>query len=498
MDRDVPARKPRTPADASAVIGPRTVIWACLVAACSQGAAVDTVEPEGSSDAGAVEADAGDTASCGSSPCAEGETCIEASCVDERCAHVRCSAGTACIQGECVDPAADAGAPEPVIDETADAGPPPEPADAGTTSDAGSEASIDAGTPYAADSGSGGTTGNPTCALAGGNTCTDASTTLCSDLPAIASSDCAICCQRPADPPLWPASFQIVHKDFYTHWDAIDGLGARLPYVLIASQNRPAQVPALRWSQNITTEYGYDEGMLVPFHSGAEIAAFIHRMLQKGEAGPRFVMIDELRDGVGTSTQTLVHDCAVELATRYPQWRGRWGAYVVNGPHVAYTGLNDDGKPAIDALLDAGAILAAEMYARRVDYCNAGSTTAARDAWLADFFHGSRGSFPQARFHWLAQRKVARRSTSQLSILFGVTDGYMTGTGPAVFLDRMFYVWRTRSGYPSVLLPNGGGVGSWKWQDQSPTSRDLAFAQSFEHYVVQGRTNSLKGAVSCP
>jgi hypothetical protein len=299
---------------------------------------------------------------------------------------------------------------------------------------------------------------------------------------------------RPSEPPLVPSSFQIVHKDFVTSWDSILPLAQANAYVLIASQNKPDSVTHAQWAQNITSEYGVDAGNIVPFSSGEEMADFIHAQFQKGATAPRRIMIDELR----SNTKDRVHGCAVAMATKYPQWRGRWGAYLVHGANVSYPGLNTDPTPAIDALLDAGATLSAEMYPARSQYCAAGTTTAQRDEWLGAFFRGSKGAFPQGRFHWLSERKVARKSDSQLSLLFGVIDTYMTGSGPAVFLDRMFYIWRTKSGYPSVLLPGGGGVGAYKWHDQSPSSRDLAFAQSFEHYVVQGQTTSLKGQVSCP
>ncbi|MBM4358865.1 MAG: hypothetical protein FJ096_12240 [Deltaproteobacteria bacterium] len=335
---------------------------------------------------------------------------------------------------------------------------------------------------------------DPSCGALGGNTCTSSATTLCQGLPLLASSDCEVCCQRPPDPPLVPSSFQIVHKDFVTSWDSILPLAKANAYVLIASQNKPDSVTHAEWAQNITSEYGVDEGNVVPFASGEAMADFIHAQFQKGATAPRRIMIDELR----SNTKDRIHACALAMATKYPQWRGRWGAYLVHGANVAYPGLNTAPTPAIDALLDAGATLSAEMYPARSQYCAAGDTTAQRDAWLGEFFRGSQGAFPQGRFHWLSERKVAKKSDSQLTLLFGVIDTYMTGEGPAVFLDRMFYVWRAKSGYPSVLLPGGGGVGAYKWHDQSPSSRDLAFAQSFEHYVVQGQTTSLKGQVSCP
>jgi hypothetical protein len=334
----------------------------------------------------------------------------------------------------------------------------------------------------------------PSCGVAGGNTCTDANTTLCDGLPILPAYDCPVCCARPPSPPIGPASFHIVHQDFPDAWDSILALSNANPYALIASQNRPPSVPSSQWAQNITTTYGVKDGVTVSFAGGEDMAAFIHAVLQKGVDGPMRVMIDELR----SDTKDAIYACAATMASKYPQWTGRWGVYLVHGNNVGYPNLNTDPTPAIDALLNAGATIAAELYAKRSEYCAAGGTAALRDAWLASFYRGGEGAFPQGRFRWLAERKAALGSTSQLSMLFGVTDTYMTGVGPAVFLDRMFYVWRAKSGYPSLLLPGNGGPGAWKWQDQSPTSRDAAFAESFDHYVVQGQAASLKGQVACP
>ncbi|MBM4374727.1 MAG: hypothetical protein FJ095_06555 [Deltaproteobacteria bacterium] len=371
----------------------------------------------------------------------------------------------------------------------------------GTSGSGGSTASGEGGSAVSGSSTTGAQassttgTGMPaTCGALGGNTCTDASTTLCAGLPLLPASDCAQCCFVAPPPPLVPSSFQIVHKDFLTSWDSILPLAQVNEYVLIASQNKPEQVTFAQWAQNITSEYGVADGQVVPFASGEDLAKFIHAQFQKGASAPRRLMIDELR----SNTKDRIHDAAVVMAQKFPQWRGRWGAYLVHGLAVGYPSLNDGATPAIDALLDAGATLSAEMYPSRSTYCKAGASAGERDQWLADFYHGSQGAFPQGRFHWLMQRKVSRKSDSQLTLLFGVVDTYMDGAGPAVFLDRMFYVWRQKSGYPNVLLPGGGGVGAWKWHDLSPSSRDLAFAQSFDHYVVKGNTTSLKGQVDCP
>lgn len=83
--------------------------------------------------------------------------------------------------------------------------------------------------------------------------------------------------------------------------------------------------------------------------------------------------------------------------------------------------------------------------------------------------------------------------------MFGVTDTYMDGTVPSIFLDRMFYVWVTRSGYRSFLLSPAGGAGAYKWEAAAVgnTSRDLAFKESFQHYCIDGLTSSRLGQVDC-
>ncbi len=334
----------------------------------------------------------------------------------------------------------------------------------------------------------------PACGAAGGDTCTDAASTLCESLPLLTSYDCERCCDRPEPHPLAAQSFHLVHKDFPLSWDSLYALASAHAGPLIASQNKPDLVPTSKWAQVITTEYGVQNGVVVPFASGSDMAAFVHAALAQGTAGPVRVMIDELR----ADTKDRIHECASILAASYPQVAGRWGAFVVHGLSVAYPNLNTAPTPAIDALLAAGATIVAEMYPKRSEYCAAGANAAERDAWLTDFFRGSQGAFPQGRFHWLAQRRESLGSSSALGLLFGVTDTYLTGVNPGIFLDRLFYVWRTGSGYPSTLLLANGGPGSWKWHDQSPTSRDELFRQSFEWYSVAGDTSSRLGPVPCP
>lgn len=278
-------------------------------------------------------------------------------------------------------------------------------------------------------------------------------------------------------------SFHIVAiADLYT-WNGIRGLADVGGGPIVTSQNRPGDLAPSSWAKNISPSYYAD---------GDEMAAAIHALLSDPAGAPALVMIDELRP----EFETRIVECANRLRADHPEWRGRWGAYLVNGEAVSYPGLAD----GIDALLDAGAILGAEMYARQSAYCAAGSDETARDAWLGDFFHGARGEFPQGRFAWLMKRKLARQSTSTVTALFGVTDSFLDGVAPAVFLDRMFYVWGKRSGYPFLLSSAHGGIGSWKWDAPATgnTSRDAAFAASFQHYVIDERRTPRLGSVHCP
>jgi len=320
----------------------------------------------------------------------------------------------------------------------------------------------------------------PSCGYAGGDTCVAAGSTACDNLPLLASYDCALCCDRSVYPLPGPASFHVIDGADTYAWDSILALSDADLGPLIAAQNQPTGLPSLHWTQNIHTSWYAD---------GETMADAIHGGLQAVGTAPIRVMVDELSSG----TIDMIEDCADRMRTVYPQWAGRWGAYLVNGSGVAYPNLN----PAIDALLDADAAIAAEMYVHQSSYCSAGSGAYDRDVWLGEFFAGTS---TQGRFGWLVARRTSRSSNSHLSAMFGVTDDYLNGTSPSVFLDRMFYVWATRSGYRSFMLLANGGIGAWKWDQpaMSNTSRDQAFHESFLHYSVSGATSSRLGQVTCP
>jgi hypothetical protein len=178
-------------------------------------------------------------------------------------------------------------------------------------------------------------------------------------------------------------------------------------------------------------------------------------------------MIDELAGGRGLVPK--IADAARRLRTRRPDLRGLWGAFVGSGPRTAYTAFNPPDAPAIDELLRADATLTLEFYPRYSAYCASATTVSGRDQWMADFFRGESGKFPQPRLRWLAARRRRLGSASRLTVLFPTTDvsplDYLGRNEPADYLDRMFHVWATRSGFRGLMLAENGGIGTYEWDE---------------------------------
>ncbi len=318
----------------------------------------------------------------------------------------------------------------------------------------------------------------PSCGNAGGDTCEAAGSRMCDGLELLESWDCDICCDR-SGYVASPHSFHIIDRADPYAWDAIRGIVDSNDAALICSQNRPDDLPYEQWAQKVNaTWYG----------SGVELAEAINDALSQGASSPRMVMVDELNSG----TIDIIAEAADHLRSTYPQWTGFWGAFIVNGTAVSYARLN----PAIDALFDAQATLAVELYPRQSEYCAASSSAGGRDVWLAEFINGGSSL---ARMNWLMKRRSWKGSSSHVSVLFGVTDSYMNGTNPAVFLDRIFYVLLTRSYHDWTISLEHGGPGAYKWDSPAMgnSSRDAAFAASWEHYVKGGSQSSRMGQVDC-
>jgi hypothetical protein len=259
--------------------------------------------------------------------------------------------------------------------------------------------------------------------------------------------------------------------------------------------------PATRWVSTTLPPVGPERWALrlgvEDFADGESLGKRIADVLAGADAGarPATVIVDELRGGVN-STLERVARCATWLHRERPALDGgRWAIYLAHQNVAAFDTL----LPALDPALAAGATIAVEMYATERAYCGAGRGEDAGDRWLADFFLGGRGSSPGAGFAWLAERRRLHGSRSRLTAVFGVTDTYLDGRDPFVFLDRMFYVWMTRTGFPGVLAAANGGAGSYKWQRDhvDATTRDQRFAAAWEHYCRRGRTSSLAGRVAC-
>lgn len=324
------------------------------------------------------------------------------------------------------------------------------------------------------------------CGGAGGNTCVAADSTLCHQRPLLESWDCAICCAVPPLPPIRPNGFHTTVIADEDRWDSIWEMAQADVGPIVVSDNKHPAVPFEKWTKRVS---------ITRADTGAGLADVIDAELGNPAGAPIKVIVDELRD----DSQQKVTDLARDMAARYPQWRGRWGVYLVNGAAVHYANYSEP----LDALLDAGAMIAAEMYPSASDYCAAGPRAIDGDLWLARFF---RGDERIARLHWLVNRKASRGSDSHISVVFGVNDRFFTGVTPAVFLDRMFYVFATRSDHRELIEAANGGPGAWKWQAVdaedgvviSNSSRDLAFRGAFEHYITNGSDMSRLGQVDCP
>jgi hypothetical protein len=288
--------------------------------------------------------------------------------------------------------------------------------------------------------------------------------------------------------------FHIINRNSPKHFDAVRDLvmstqGPVRP--LIASQNHLDGLPFDKWAQNF--------GVL-HFETAVDRTGTIHGALKEleGHNPPHIAMVDEVR----SESVDMNAKFAKMMREQHPEQAGRWGCYVASGPRINLSNY----APAIDELLKANAHIAVEMYPRYADYCRAAKTTAGRDAWLTKFFIGG-APFPKNRFKWLMQRRAQLDSQSHVTVLFGVTDkgkapgklDYLKGSHPAVFLDRLFFVWVTRTGFPSIISAENGGAGSYKWDKEavSNTTRGKAFVESWRHYCQEHKTTSRLGPVRC-
>jgi hypothetical protein len=177
-----------------------------------------------------------------------------------------------------------------------------------------------------------------------------------------------------------------------------------------------------------------------------------------------------------------------------PGRANQWGAYVVyrsaaNGPNFP------EHAAAIDAVFANNGRLFPQLYVRYSDYWINGNTDSERDAWMnATFFNGP------GKFNWVVQRKCQAHPISQSLIhpVFSASDTLLVSadeTKNARFLDRVFYVFASMSGYqPYIMWYNDGGPASYLWQqsgdwgEKFSNTRDYTFAVLWQRYVGTGAT----------
>ncbi len=278
-------------------------------------------------------------------------------------------------------------------------------------------------------------------------------------------------------------------------WDSINVWTQQNPGGFIASNSAgpPAGVAWNRWCRII-----FANDWLPNNWSG--LVAAIRQILDSSTAAR--VLLDELRSNANNDTRQLIANVAANMPASYAN---RWGSYLVTGQSVSYDNLNAT-HLAMNYLFGAGAIVVPEFYVPHHTFVNSsnvtvngywesGSTSAARDAWMAKWFNGATsGGFGQYKFPWLVAHRQAvwnspYQRANQLSLIppvFAVHSNWQNGsttTSRSKFLDRMFYVWINHTGYPASIYGQYGGPGAWHWRD-SPTNLDGTYYQSAQHYCV--------------
>ena len=246
------------------------------------------------------------------------------------------------------------------------------------------------------------------------------------------------------------------------------------------------------------------------FTTGSNLADKVAALLDGNPPGspvPTRVIIDELKP----STVAKIATMANILRGNRPQYAGRWGVYIAHwkdyfdiaDPEPTpwdYTSLT----LALSELFTAGAFVPPEMYGGKIkksEYMTIKNAygSAAADIWLASLFTGytgGAGSYGNG-WNWLVAYRNTINGSCYIYPIFGAGDGY-DGNANDTFLDRNFYVWITRSGYPGSIWDFVGGPGSYKWESPwtTRTARDDAFISAYLWYCVAPRqTSSLLGPV---
>lgn len=198
---------------------------------------------------------------------------------------------------------------------------------------------------------------------------------------------------------------------------------------IVATQYpKPDGLSSHRWAQNISPDW---------YSNGEQMGQAIIDGL-RSEQPPCIVMIDELKK---TTVNKVTK--AAQLVSLETDLRGKFGAYLVNGTAVSYALLN----PAIDALLDGGALIAPEMYLKASEYERLGQPYLTKNILGTD-------SLP--RLQWLLSRRASRNSSSLIVGLVGLTSVFLDAGNPMKLIRAIRGVWESVS---------PGPMGAWKWDE---------------------------------
>jgi hypothetical protein len=217
-----------------------------------------------------------------------------------------------------------------------------------------------------------------------------------------------------------------------------------------------------------------------------------------------FVAINEISNAANVTgtANTLIAQAAAIIG---PGYANRWGAYIAYGSASS----GPDFQPfitAIDAVYANHGSLLPEFYAGYAGYftsCSGCTNDGQRDVSLNSRFFSGAG-----KLSWLMGRRPTG-SLSQVHPIFAVGTTVLTSANDANnarFLDRLFYVFVTRSGWRTLALnaQNPGGIGSYKWDDQpwgtgTNTTRDNYFSILWNRYSIAGATTpNWAGAMPTP
>jgi hypothetical protein len=198
---------------------------------------------------------------------------------------------------------------------------------------------------------------------------------------------------------------------------------------MIATQYpKPDGLPYSRWAQNISPLW---------YHSSDHMVQAIHAGLSSPDA-PQLVLIDELT----ASSAKMLYEVASKMRKYHPEWNGRWGIYLVNGPNVNYAKRGWFSK-AIAEAMRADAVICPEFYLQASRH---------QTDWAIK--RAMMGTLRYKRAKWLVRLRKRLKSRSRIVALMGITPKYLNEPDIEQFAVRQARIWKDNT---------GATIGAWKW-----------------------------------